>query len=261
MLGTFGWQHRATDHSRTQSPLSRARVVFQLFHRSGTDWPSKTNPAGAGVHWKLTVTVVSCNVRFMERKDELRVKALDYCLAHGVAGLSLRPLALKIGTSARLLIYHFGSRDGLIGEVMNEAHRRVQRSFEELIRRPGFKSPLRTFWDWTTDRRNAPYLRLIFEVQVLALQNPTAYARYLAGTSSSWLTVIEAALPSSGDRRARATLCAAIIDGLLLEFLSTGDLERTTSALDIFDSMLRARVPRVGSDRRSVARQNRSKGA
>jgi AcrR family transcriptional regulator len=170
----------------------------------------------------------------MERKDELRDKALDYCLSHGIAGLSLRPLALKIGTSARLLIYHFGSRDGLIVEVMQEAHRRVQRSFGRLMRRADDKASLRTFWDWTTAPANSSYLRLMFEVQMLALQNPASYAHYLESTSSSWLALIETALPPSADRRARATLYAAVIDGLLLEFLATGDRRRTTRALDIF---------------------------
>jgi AcrR family transcriptional regulator len=192
----------------------------------------------------------------MDRKNELRSKALDYCLGHGVAGLSLRPLARKIGSSARLLIYHFGSRDGLISAVMDEAHRRVQHSFGELMRSSGKKAVLRTFWDWTTDSRNSPYLRLLFEVQMLALQNPAAYARYLEGTSSSWLALIETALPPSTDRRARATLCAAVIDGLLLEFLSTGDLRRTSSALDIFGSLLQADMPR---DAGPAARQRRSK--
>jgi AcrR family transcriptional regulator len=196
----------------------------------------------------------------MDRKVELCGKALDYCLAHGVAGLSLRPLALQIGTSARLLIYHFGSRDGLIGAVMDEAQRRVQHSFGELMRGAGKKTALRTFWDWTTEPRNTPYLRLLFEVQMLALQNPAAYAHYLEGTSSSWLALIETALPPSADRRARATLCAAVIDGLLLEFVSTGDLRRTSSALDIFDSLLRAGV-RAGTSARPAARQRRSKGA
>jgi AcrR family transcriptional regulator len=195
----------------------------------------------------------------MDRKDELRGRALDYCLAHGISELSLRPLALQIGSSARLLIYHFGSRDGLIAAVMDEAHRRVQKSFGELMRGAGNKDILRKFWEWTTDKANSPYLRLMFEVQMLALQNPAAYARYLQGTSSSWLTLIETALPASADRRARATLCAAVIDGLLLEFLSTGDLRRTSNALDIFGSMLRARL-RSGDRGRPAAGHRRLKG-
>jgi AcrR family transcriptional regulator len=195
----------------------------------------------------------------MDRKAELCGKALNYCLAHGIGELSLRPLALQIGSSARLLIYHFGSRDGLITAVMEEAHRRVQTSFGKLMRRPGSKDILRNFWDWTTDPRNSPYLRLMFEVQVLALQNPTAYSRYLQGTSSSWLGIIETALPPSADRRARATLCAAVIDGLLLEFLSTGDLHRTSNALGIFGSMLRDHTRNEDRGRLS-ARHARLKG-
>jgi AcrR family transcriptional regulator len=196
----------------------------------------------------------------MDRKDELRDKALDYCLAHGIAELSLRPLALQIGTSARLLIYHFRSRDGLIGAVMDEAQRRVQNSFGELMRGAGNKAVLRTFWDWTTNPRNTPYLRLLFEVQMLALRNPAAYAHHLESTSSNWLALIESVLPPSADRRARATLCAAVIDGLLLEFFSTGDLRRTSSALDLFDSQLRAGM-RARSRARPPARQRRFKEA
>jgi AcrR family transcriptional regulator len=196
----------------------------------------------------------------MDRKDELRDKALDYCLGHGLSDLSLRPLALEIGTSARLLIYHFGSRDGLISAVMDEAHRRVQHSFGELMRSSGKKAVLRMFWDWTTDSRNSPYVRLMFEVQMLALQNPAAYARYLEGASSSWLALIETALPPSPERRARATLCAAVIDGLLLEFLSTGDLRRTGRALDLFGSLLRVDSP--GANHAGpAARRRRTKGS
>jgi AcrR family transcriptional regulator len=195
----------------------------------------------------------------MDRKSELCGKALDYCLAHGIAELSLRPLAQEIGTSARLLIYHFQSRDGLIGAVMDEAHRRVQKSFGELMREADNKAVLRSFWDWTTAPHNTPYMRLMFEVQMLALQNPSAYAHYLQGTSSSWLALIETALPPSVDRPARATLCAAIIDGLLLEFLSTGDLRRTSNALEIFGSMLQA-GKRTKTHAQPAVRRRRHKG-
>jgi hypothetical protein len=87
-------------------------------------------------------------------------------------------------------------------------------------------------------------VRLLFEVQVLALQHPAAYARYLEGTTSSWLAIIESMLPQSPERRPTATLCAAVIDGLMLEYLSTGDLRRTSAALEIFSSLLLENRPR-----------------
>jgi AcrR family transcriptional regulator len=190
----------------------------------------------------LTVTVVSCNVRYMsQRRDELTARSLDYLLRHGVAGLSLRPLAAEIGTSARLLVYHFGSKEGLVTAAMDELRRRVQESFGQMMARPGKtrkKDVMRTFWDWTLHPKNVPHMRLLFEVQVLAVQSPDKYARYLEGTSSSWLDLIETSLPPSTEKRIVATLCAAVIDGLLLEYLSTGDKVRTTKALEVFDRIL-----------------------
>jgi AcrR family transcriptional regulator len=162
----------------------------------------------------------------MERKDELIAKALDYLLENGVAGLSLRPLAEQIGSSSRLLIYHFGTKDDLITTVMDEARRRIQQSLEAMMRAAGNASGMMTF----------------FEVHMLAMQNPAAYARYVERNSASWQTLIEGALPPVPDRPAVALLCGAVMDGLMLEFLSSADLSRTTQALEIFGSMLKARL-------------------
>lgn len=198
----------------------------------------------------MTVTYVSCNTRFMsERREELIEKALDYFLEHGVAGLSLRPLAGRIGTSARLLVYHFGSKDGLIAAVMDELRARIQRSFARLSVASAARKrrgAMQAFWAWTIRPENVRRMRLLFEVQVLAIQDPARYAHYLEGTSSSWLDLIEASLPSSKANRAVATLCAAVIDGLLLEYLSTGDRRRTTDALTLFSELLAAKTRPAG---------------
>ncbi len=184
-----------------------------------------------------------------ERREELIEKALDYFLEHGLAGLSLRPLAGKIGTSARLLVYHFGSKDGLITTVMDEVRTRTQKSFAASAARAErgtsggiAKGAMHIFWAWITHPANIPYLRLLFEVQILALQNPDVYAHYLEGGSSSWLELIEDSLPPSRENHVLATLCAAVIDGLLLEYLSTGDRRRTTKALDLFSRLIQGQA-------------------
>ena len=176
----------------------------------------------------------------MDRREELCGKALEYFLEHGLANLSLRPLAEKIGTSARLLIFHFGSKDGLVSAVMAEVRLRMQASFTTLMRESRGQANMESFWAWTISPSNSAYVRLLFEVQVLALQNPAAYAHYLEGGSASWLAVIEGTLLPSPNRRAIATLCVAVIDGLVLEYFSTGDLDRTTEALRVFVSLLDA---------------------
>jgi len=176
------------------------------------------------------------------RRDELVERALGYFLEHGVAALSLRPLAEAVGTSARMLVYHFGSKEGLVTAVMDELQARIRRSFAELAsaaagRRRG--GEMRAFWAWLVEPERAAYLRLLFEVQALAMRDPARYGRYLEGTSSGWLDLIEASLPPSRSRRALATLCAAVIDGLLLEYLATGDARRTGEAVALFGRLLK----------------------
>jgi AcrR family transcriptional regulator len=55
----------------------------------------------------------------MTRRDELLESAADYVLQHGLIGMSLRPLAAALGTSDRMLLYHFTSRDQLVTSIVN----------------------------------------------------------------------------------------------------------------------------------------------
>jgi AcrR family transcriptional regulator len=53
----------------------------------------------------------------------------DYVLEHGIAAASLRPMAKMAGTSDRMLIYHYGSKSGVMEAALNEIARR---NFETL---------------------------------------------------------------------------------------------------------------------------------
>jgi AcrR family transcriptional regulator len=172
------------------------------------------------------------------RKDELIESLVAYLLENGLADLSLRPLAAGTGTSARLLIYHFGSKEGLLGEVLEAMQARVRASFADLSGKPSAgrqpKPPLKLFWHWAIAEENYPYLKLLYELQILAIQNPATYARYLQRNNTNWLDVALAALSPSKRTTAMATLCAAVFDGLFIELMSSGDRRRTTQALDRF---------------------------
>ena len=162
---------------------------------------------------------------------------LTYFLRHGVANLSLRPLAAEVGTSARMLLHYFGSKEGLIGEVMEQVQARLQNAFQALRDSKNGRvgqDLLVRFWRVLSNKDNQPFLRLLFEVQMLALQNPRRYRRYLSRSSNSWRRLIERALPAKDKSGATATLYNAVIDGLLLELLATGDLPRTSRALKLF---------------------------
>jgi AcrR family transcriptional regulator len=177
------------------------------------------------------------------RKTELRDGALRYLLEHGVANASLRPMAAALGTSARILMFHFKSKEGLLQEVMQELNLRLQRSLEALMRahpQPGRVAPLKRFWQWATREQNLPYLRLLYETQIIALQNPAHYGAYLQRASAAWQRIAFDSMSESLRSTSLATLCIAVFDGLMLELMATGDRRRLTRALDEFIALARA---------------------
>jgi AcrR family transcriptional regulator len=177
------------------------------------------------------------------RKAALLDGALRYLLEHGVANASLRPLATELGTSARILMFHFKSKEGLLQEVMKELNLRLQRSLEAMVRSHpagGRVAPLKRFWQWATREENLPLLRLLYEAQIIALQNPAHYRAFLQETSTAWQRIAFDSMSESLRRTSLATLCIAVFDGLMLELMATGDRRRLTRALDEFIALVRA---------------------
>jgi len=170
------------------------------------------------------------------RKDVLTGEIIDHVVRHGLADLSLRPLADAIGTSARLLIYHYKSKEALLGEVLDTMQTRLRQSFAELMLTPVTKHerPLRLFWDWAVDKKNFPYMKLLYELQMLAARSPATYGQYLQRNAVHWTDLIAQALPEAERTTAMTTLVGAVFDGLFLDLISTGDAERGRQAIDHF---------------------------
>jgi hypothetical protein len=97
--------------------------------------------------------------------------------------------------------------------------------------------PLRRFWRWATRKENLQCLRLLYEIQIVAVQNPREYGRYLKKASLDWQTIVFNALSESVRSDTMSTLCIAVFDGLLLEMINTGERARLTRALERFIAM------------------------
>jgi len=181
--------------------------------------------------------VTSCNDRNISpRKRQLLDGALRYLLRHGIANLTLRPLAAALKTSPRILMFHFGSKEGLLQEVLAELHGRVVSSLRALHAEPttGQGALLERFWEWATSKKNLPLLRLLYETQIVALLNPAEYGRYLKDISDDWQAAAFETLAPPMQTEAIATLCVAVFDGLFLELMATGEHARLTRALKEF---------------------------
>ena len=174
------------------------------------------------------------------RKIELLDASLRYLVEHGVANISLRPMAAALGTSPRILMFHFKSKEGLLQDVFSELNSRLQASLRTMAStgsNPLRVPPLKRFWQWATSKGNFPYFRLLYESQIVALQNPKEYGRYLQKASGDWQAAAFDLMSPSLKNKAMASLCIAVFDGLMLERMSGGDMPRLTESLDLFIAM------------------------
>ncbi|WP_051581188.1 TetR/AcrR family transcriptional regulator [Pseudonocardia acaciae] len=177
------------------------------------------------------------------RRARTLARATDYVLEHGLAGLSLRPLAAALDTSTRMLLYDFGSKERLVAEILAEVRRRESALLtEHLATSGGSPSELLTdLWDWLAADERAPYLRLFFEVYVDAIHRPEAYENGGTDMVTDWLDGLAVALRRPDEDRldpATTTLLIAAARGLLLDRLLTADAERTDGAMAVFAEWL-----------------------
>lgn len=174
-----------------------------------------------------------------DRRTELLRKIVAELLTNGAAELSLRPLAERVGSSARLLIYHFESKEQLVAAALAEVRRLIGASLYARAaqsRPETLRGLLMMVWDWATETPNQRYFRLLFEVDGLAMFDRLSFSEEVRRANSAvWITLIEKGagrLTQGGDLfSAHSTLILGTFIGLLQEFLSTGDRARTTDAL------------------------------
>ncbi len=190
-------------------------------------------------------------------KQQLLERALGYLAEHGIGDISLRELAAALGTSHRMLIYHFGSKEGLFVAIVQEAENRQRRllasSFgtEDL----DLADLARRTWQQLRAPELAPLLRLFFELYVQALQGRDYAQPILAGFPDSWVEPMLPALIARGltesQARAETRLGIAVIRGLLLDLLATGDVAGADAAHEAYVAALIARqaqrAPRDGT--------------
>lgn len=183
---------------------------------------------------------MSRTIEIVNRRAQLLERIVDVMLSEGVSELSLRPLAKAVGTSARLLIYHFGSKEALLTEALERVRQRIQDSVRSLATKDDPRSLgefLLMFWRWAMHEPNQRFFRLLFEVDGLAMRNRERFpARFWGAGFARWRRVFETEFghPSDKESNATATFQLAVLNGLLHDFLCTGDRRRTTNALRCF---------------------------
>jgi AcrR family transcriptional regulator len=174
------------------------------------------------------------------RREELLERAYQYALDHGLGELSLRPLAAAIESSPRVLLFLFGSKDGLLRALLARARvdeLALLRRGSEGGRPADVTAVARTTWAWLVAAPHRPLLTLWIEAYARSLVDPTGpWQDFARQTVEDWLAVLAAAQPARR-RRSRAgaaerTLVLSVLRGAMLDLLATGDVTRTTAAVE-----------------------------
>jgi AcrR family transcriptional regulator len=197
-----------------------------------------------GPSFALTETTVSVTYRIVPvpakpesaRRALLLERCYAYVLEHGLASVSLRPLAAAVGSSPRVLLFLFGSKDELVRALLARAR-------AEEIELPalgsaaaGLPAAALEVWAWLAAERHRGLLRLWVESYARSLIEPDGpWGTFAQETVEDWLGLLAAAQPAAERETeagiAQRTLVLAVLRGALLDLLATGDRDRTTRAI------------------------------
>lgn len=187
------------------------------------------------------------------RKQRLLQAAADYLLEHGLGDLSLRPLAAALGTSARMLVYYFGSKEELLVEALTEVRRR---QYVDFYREEAAGDPLRRYWQWASADSRRPYLKLLYEAYGATVGDADAYGGFLKQEAADWLEFCEAGYRQLGLKPAEAAALArytmAAVRGLELDLLSSGDIGGANAAFEMLAEDVDRRLAKLRKASRSA---------
>ena len=184
--------------------------------------------------------MVQSSMTTSQARERLLTAAVEQAMRGGIADMSLRELAAAIGTSHRMLIYHFGSREGLLAAVA----RAVAEAQRATVSEWGLTTTAsaRRLWQHFSDPRLWPAERLFFELYAHALLGRPGTEGFLENAIEPWVTVIADALAREAGEagldeataRAEARLAVAVTRGLLLDLLASGDRDSVTEAFECY---------------------------
>lgn len=190
-----------------------------------------------------------------EKKSEIReallVRATGHVLKHGLTDLSLRRLGDDIGSSARMLLHHFGSKEQLVSELLVQLEHHYFALLEGAAREEGdLIASLTSFWHILKTPDADALQRVNLEVWGRALVRPKGFEGYLKTVVAPWTAALTESLVKQGllpeKAQVLATLVVASFFGLILQRLTSGENALTDRAFEQLMNWLRAELK--GSD-------------
>jgi AcrR family transcriptional regulator len=171
----------------------------------------------------------------LERRQKLLDAVVEEFATGGIGDRSLRDVAAAVGTSHRMLLHHFGSRNELLLAIVEEVERRQMALLPDLPQEPA--EAIAAMWADLRRPELRPFERLFFECYARGVQGEQPFARMLPGAVDAWL-----AKGATADRAvdpAMMRLGLAVARGLLLDLVATDDAGGVDAAAQAFVDLVR----------------------
>jgi AcrR family transcriptional regulator len=171
-----------------------------------------------------------------ERRRALLDALIDAFARGGIGGRSLREVAEAVGTSHRMLLHHFGSRDELLLAIVEEIERRQAATLADLPDDPA--DAVAAMWADLRRPELRPFERLFFECYSRAAQGEAPFSRLLPAAVDGWLAEVDRRTDGRANP-AMVRLTLAVTRGLLLDLVATGEEKGVDDAAAAFVGLLR----------------------
>jgi AcrR family transcriptional regulator len=200
------------------------------------------------------------------RRTQLLDLAYQYAVERGRTDITLRPVAAAIGSSPRVLIYLFGSKDGLIKALLGRSRAEEVALLSELRAGGGpgrdtLAAATLRIWSYLAEEARRPLLRLWLDGYARSLSQPAGpWAGFAKDSVEDWLALLADLQPveirDTPAGLAERTIALAVLRGALLDLLSTDDERRVTAAVRSLISQQAAGSAgtKMPTDRQQVAK-------
>lgn len=148
----------------------------------------------------------------MSPRDALLEGATDYVLEHGLIGLSLRPLAAALGTSDRMLIYHFGSKDALVLAVIESITERSNEVVRGLARARTVRAGVVRLWEAHTHGELDRCQKVYVQAAASGLLGGEPFRSGVRRANAGWAEALATYLVACGARADRVGRIVDLVD-------------------------------------------------
>lgn len=192
----------------------------------------------------VTLTVNMSRPTKPQKKAELIEKCLEVAIEAGALGASMNEIAKRIGTSGRMLVYHFGSKQELERQVITRLEVRLREQLQSLQNTAVADAntvveSLLAMWKQFTTPKMQGWLKLTMDLNLRAMQGDPETQQFLERETQQW---IESLTVLTKDE-AMARSLFYLFQGATLDFLATGNAQRGEQSIKVFLSTLKLAHP------------------